>query len=165
MISKEIKGTASGIVEAPLIEVSDLLLDVRAGKVSGRELPVVLDGVAASVEIQGGPRKFTVLAGAGPAATRLCFIELDRANHSVSIYGGWWFRGEYTVGPHSKGCLLTYYLYNSATGVSGAIAGLLHRRELKTAAPALKHMLQKLGKRLGCAAYVTEPLMKSEERG
>jgi hypothetical protein len=115
-----------------------------------------MDGLAASVEIQGGPRKFTVLAGDNSAATRLCFIEIDQVNHSISIYGGWWFRGEYTIKHHSKGSLLTYSLCNAATGVSGSIAGLLHRRELKTAKPTLEQMLQRLGNRLGCAAYVTE---------
>ena len=156
MISKQIKGTASGVVESSLAEVSALLLGVHSGKVSGQELPLVMDGVAASVEIQGGPRKFTVLAGDNSAATRLCFIEVDQANHSISIYGGWWFRGEFTIKPHSKGSLLTYNLSNAATGISGAIAGILHRRELKSAKPTIEGMLQRLGKRLGCAAYVTE---------
>jgi hypothetical protein len=156
MLSQQMKGTASGILESPLAEVSALLLGVRAGKVSGQELPLVMDGIAASVEIKGGPRNFTVLGGDNSAATRLCFIEVDQANHSISIYGGWWFRGEYTIKPHAKGSLLTYTLYNAATGVSGAIAGLLHRRELKAAKPTLERMLQRLGERLGCAAYITE---------
>lgn len=156
MISKHLKGTACGVVEAPLTEVSAILLGVRPGKVSGQELPLVIDGVDLAVEIQGGPRKFTVLAGEGSAATRLCFIEVDQTNHGVSIYGGWWFRGEYTIKPHRKGSLLTYNLSNAATGMSGAIAGLLHRRELKAARPAITHVLQRLGERLRCAAYITE---------
>lgn len=41
-------------------------------------------GVAASIEIQGGPRKFIVLADDNSAATRLCFIEVDQANYSIS---------------------------------------------------------------------------------
>jgi hypothetical protein len=155
-MSKQIKGTASGIVESSLAEVSALLLSVHSGKVSGQELPLVMDGVAASVEIQGGPKKFTVMGSDNSAEIRLCFIEVDQANHSISIYGGWWFRGEYTIKPDSKGSLLTYNLSNAATGVSGAIAGLLHRRELKAAKPTLEQMLQRLGERLGCAAYVTE---------
>jgi hypothetical protein len=153
MISKQIKGTASGVVKSSFAEVSALLLGVHPGKVSGQELPLVIAGVAASVEIQGGPRKFTVLAGDNSAATRLCFIEVDQANCSISIYGGWWFKGEYTIRPHSEGSLLTYSL--AATGVSGSIAGLLHRRELMAAKPTLEQMLQRLGERLGCAAYVT----------
>jgi hypothetical protein len=156
MVSKQITGTASGVVESSLAEVSALLLAVRSGKVSGQELPFVIAGVAASVEIQGGPRKFTVLTGDNSAPTRLCFIEVDQANHSISIYGAWWFRGECTIRPHSNGSLLTYSLRNAATGVSGAIAGLLHRRELMAAEPTLEQMLQRLGERLGCAAYVTQ---------
>lgn len=154
MISKQIKGRASGVVESSVAKVSALLLDVHSGKVSGQGLPLVIDGISASVEIQGGPRKFTVLDNS--TAIRLCFIEIDQANHSISIYGGWWFRGEYTIKPHSKGSLLTYNLYNASTGVSGAFAGLLHRRELKAARPALEKMLQRLGERLSCAAYITE---------
>jgi hypothetical protein len=153
MISKQIKGTASGVVESSVAEVSALLLGVHPRKVSGQELPLVIAGVAASVEIQGGPRKFIVLAGDNSAATRLCFIEVDQANYSISIYGGWWFRGEYTIRPHPEGSLLTYSLSNAATGVSGSIAGLLHRRELMAAKPTLEQMLQRLGERLGCAAY------------
>lgn len=155
-MSKQIKGTASGIVESSLAEVSALLLSVQSGKVSGQALPLVIDGIAASVEIQGGPKKFTVMGRDDYAEIRLCFIEVDQANHSISISGGWWFRGEYTIKPDSKGSLLTYNLSNAATGVSGAIAGLLHRRELKAARPMLEQMLQRLGARLGCAAYVTE---------
>ena len=147
---------ASGVVESSLAEVSALLLGVHSGKVSGQELPLVMEGVAASIEIQGGPREFVVLADDNSSATRLCFIEVDRANHSIAIYGGWWFRGEYTIKPHSKGSLLTFNLYNAATGVSGAIAGLLHGRELRAAKLTLEQMLQRLGERLGCAAYVTE---------
>lgn len=153
MTSKQIKGTSSGVVESPVAEASALLLDVHSGKVSGQELPLVIGGISASVEIQGGPSKFTVLAGDDSNAIRLCFIELDQANHSISICGGWWFRGEYKISPHSKGSLLTYNLYNAATGLSGAIAGLLHRRELMAAKPSLDQMLQRLGERLGCAAY------------
>jgi hypothetical protein len=87
---------------------------------------------------------------------------VDRANHRISIYGGWWFMGEYTIMPHPKGSLLTYHLSNAATGVSGAIAGLLHRRELKAVGPALEQMLHRLGERLGCAAYVTDEVAAAE---
>lgn len=155
-MSKQIKGTASGIVESSPAEVSALLLSMHSGRVSGQEVPLVIEGVAASVEIHGGPNKFTVTGTDNSAEVRLCFIEVDPANHSISISGGWWFRGEYTIKPDSKGSLLTYNLCNAATGVSGAIAGLLHRRELKAARPMLEQMLQRLGERLGCAAYVTE---------
>ena len=153
---RQLKATSYGVVEAPLGDVSALLLDVRPGRVSGLEMPLVLSGASASVDIQGGPQKFTVLVGDNSAAVRLCFIEVDRENHGISLYGGWWFRGEYTISPHSKGSLLTYRLYNEATGVSGAIAGLFHRRELMTAKPMLEQMLRKLAGRLGCAAYATE---------
>lgn len=153
---QQTKGTASGIVEAPFTEVSALLMDVHCGRFSGHELPLVIDGVAAGVEIQGGPQKFTVFAGESSAATRLCFVEVDKQNHSVSIYGGWWFRGEYTIEAHPKGSLLTYRLSNAATGVSGAIAGLVHRRELKGARAVLEHMLRKVGERLRCAVSVAE---------
>ncbi len=154
MTSKQIKATAAGVVESSLAEVSALLLAVHSGKVSGQELPLVIDGASASVEIQGGPRKFAVLDNS--TAARLCFIEIDQANGSISIYGGWWFRGEYTIKPHAKGSLLTYTLSNAATGVSGALAGFLHRRALKAAKPTLEWMLQRLGDRLDCAAYVTQ---------
>ncbi len=156
MISKQVTATASGVVESSLAEVSALLLDVRSGKLGGQELPFVIVGIAALVEIQGGPIKFTVLTGDKAAPTRLCFIEVDQAKHSISIHGAWWFWGEYTIRPHSKGSLLTYSLCNAATGVSGTIAGLLHRRELMAAKPALEQMLLRLGERLGCAAYIDE---------
>ena len=148
--------TATGVVESPCAKVSALLLDVRAGAFNGRELPLVIDGAASAVLIEGGPKKFTVLAGESTAATRLCFIEVDQANHCISTYGGWWFKSEYAIEPHHKGSLLTCRLFNAATGVSGMVAGLLHRRELMSARPALERMLQKLETRLGCVAYLAE---------
>ena len=156
MISSQITGTASGILETPLAKVATLLLDVPAGHVSGQGLPLVIAGFAGSIEIQGGPEKFTVLTGDKSAQIRLCFIDVDRENFSISTYGGWWFRGEYKISNHEKGSLLTYNLSNAATGMSGIIAGFLHRRELSAARPTLEMMLQSLGKRLGCPAYVIE---------
>lgn len=156
MINKKIKSTATGIIESSLIEVSTLLLAINPGKAEKELLPLVLNGIATPVEIQGGPSSFTVFTGESLNPARLCYIRVNPANNSISVYGGWWFLGEYIIEPHQRGSAVTYNLYNTASGLSGIIAGFLHKKELAAAKYTLTAMLQKISQRLGSAAYHIE---------
>jgi hypothetical protein len=75
----------------PSVTLNNYVLSVQSGKLSGQDLPLVINGLEASTP---------------------CSL--------------------------IQGSLLTFNLSNAATGMSGAIAGLFHRRELKTARPMLE---------------------------
>lgn len=105
--------SATGVIEAPLEQVLDLVLTVRPGK-PGRDnafLVSTVPGVGRRVWLSGGPARFGVHYGGDAEGG---FIEVDRDRRMFAFHGGFKFRGEYFFDRHERGTLLTYKVYNVA---------------------------------------------------
>ncbi|MFB4262227.1 hypothetical protein [Nonomuraea sp. GTA35] len=86
----------AGIVEAPASRVWDALAEelLPGGRRSGR---------------------FTVEDAPGHTST------VEVAGHTISIQGGWWYRGEWSVEPHPQGALLVHRVFNVAQWMRWAV--------------------------------------------
>ncbi|MER5620960.1 hypothetical protein [Streptosporangium sp. NPDC002544] len=96
---------AAGVIEAPVGRVERLLLAVRPGPVGADNVWLLAEhgGVVA-----GGPERFTL-------STPIHTMTVEVGEHTIAFQGGWWYRGEYAVEPHSEGALLTHRVRNVAT--------------------------------------------------
>lgn len=86
-MNKTLLAEVSAVVEAPLDRVWDAILP---------------DGPRA-------PGRYTVEDFPGHTST------LEIAEHTFSLQGGWWYRGEWSVAPHEKGTLVVHRVFNVAT--------------------------------------------------
>ena len=109
---------AAGIIEAPYAAVAELLLTVHAGPMDDGNLFLLghhsLTGggtVEAAGDGSGGVERFRLAYPGGTLA-----IEVDRAQGTIAVQGGWWYRGEYTVTPTEDGTggLVALSVYNVA---------------------------------------------------
>lgn len=146
---------ATGVIEAPLERVVDVLLGVREGRVSERNAPLVLAVAGAGpllrrATLSGGPRIFTVHYGPQAGGT----VEVDAGAGYFAFQGGYKFRAEYRFAAHPKGTLLTYGAINVAPGEHQRRLGVRLQfwlgGKLKI---GLRGGLRRMGRALGCRAY------------
>jgi len=109
--------TATGVIEAPVERVSDVLLTATEGPIGGGNAPLLwaVPGAGRTLgnaTLRGGPRNFTLHYGQHPAAK----VEVDPARGFFRFEGGYKFAAEYRFTPHPKGTLLTYKAINVAPG-------------------------------------------------
>jgi hypothetical protein len=149
--------SATGVLEAPLERVVNVLLTVKEGPIGTDNAPLLraLPGPGALLgraTLRGGPEKFTIHYGHDPSGT----VEVDRARGYFSFRGGYKFGADYHFTTHPKGTLLTYRTFN--------VAPEQHRNrpivrfqfwlsaKLKI---GLRGGLRHMGKVLDCRAYPT----------
>ncbi|MEV7012995.1 hypothetical protein [Streptosporangium sp. NPDC051022] len=95
----------AGVVETAPERVERLVLAVSPGPV-GPGNAWLFSSHGGTVE--GGPERF-VLRMPAHAMT------VEVTGSTLATQGGWWYRGEYTVEPHSDGALVTYRVFNVAS--------------------------------------------------
>lgn len=138
--------SASGVVEAPVEEVWEALLNVS---------PFLSPTGWREMALQPDVQPFTIAVGE-PGEGRLN-LEVDKQHHSFAVQGEWWYRGVHSVEPHTRGSLLVYRVYNVAPGASWWLAQLVqgqnHARDLKE---QFRKTLRAVGERLGCDAKLDE---------
>ena len=136
--------SASGILEAPLDKVWEQLLDT---------FPMLSSQERSQLEQEGSPDVLKM--SAGKHGEGRIHLEVDKNRHHVAVQGEWWYRGVYTLTPHTRGCLLVYLVYNVAPGVSWWLAQLFqgpeHARKMNA---QLQALLRTIGNQLGCAGEV-----------
>lgn len=137
----------TGLVEAPVETVTELTLAVRPGPVGLDNAWLLLGiGLPDGTTLTGGPKRFTAT---GTRDT----IEVDPVSRTISLQGGWWYRGEYAFDPARRGTRVTHRVYNIAT--LGRWAVPLANRFFIGFSEAVEHgfdgALQRIGGRLGCA--------------
>lgn len=146
---------ATGVIEAPLERVVDVLLSVEEGPVSYENSPLLLvvPGAGALLNratLRGGPKSFTVHYGSRAGGT----VEVDRGSAYFAFQGGYKFRAEYRFSSHPKGTLLTYSAINVAPVAHQGRAGVRFQfwlgGKLKI---GLRGGLRRMGRALGCRAY------------
>ncbi|MBG0823930.1 hypothetical protein HS048_24740 [Planomonospora sp. ID91781] len=124
----------TGIVEAPPTAVFDDL--------AGALLP-------------GGTRtgRFTVEDLPGHTST------VEVTGHTISVQGGWWYRGEWSVEPHPRGALLVHRVFNVAQRMRWGVP-LANRFFVGFAADTRRGFadnLVQMGHRLGCPVHLMAP--------
>ena len=133
--------SASGLVEAPLDDVWEQLLDT---------FPMLSSQQRSELERAGSPDVLKM--SAGKHGEGRIHLEVDTKRHQVAVQGEWWYRGVYTLTPHPRGCLLVYQVYNVAPGVGWWLAQLFqgpqHARKMDA---QLQALLRTIGNQLGCA--------------
>ncbi|NUP66758.1 MAG: hypothetical protein HOW71_31805 [Nonomuraea sp.] len=132
MSRKKLLAEAAGILEAPVATVWDLLAEelLPDGRRSGRFTVQDFPGHTSTVEVCG---------------------------HTISVQGGWWYRGEWSVEPHSKGALLVHRVFNVAQRARWAVplANRLFIGLAENTRAAFMAKLTQMGRRLGCSARPT----------
>jgi hypothetical protein len=174
---------ATGVIEAPLERVLDVLLAVSEGPIGPHNAPLLCavpgaGRLLARATLRGGPQKFTIHYGWPPGRDGDHpdrdgdhpdrdgerpdhdgqqpggTAEVDRSRGSFSFRGGYKFGAEYYFTPHPKGTLLTYRAFN--------VAPEQHRDRATVRAQfwlggklkiGLRGALRRIGKVLGCRTY------------
>ncbi len=146
---------ATGVIEAPLEKVVDVLLPVKEGPINKQNAPLLL-GVAGAgrmlsrATLHGGPNSYSVHYGPHPGGT----VEVDATSGYFAFQGGYKFRAEYRFTAHPKGTLLTYEAINVAPAERQDSAGVRFQfwlgGKLKV---GLRGGLRRMGRALGCRAY------------
>jgi hypothetical protein len=93
-----------------------------------------------------------LVAPAAPGVT----VAVDHAAGTLSVQGGWWYRGETSVRQHPRGTLVTYRILDIAPQGRWA-TWLVSRRPLRDAPGLFATGLAATGRRLGVPAYVIDP--------
>ncbi|MBG0817248.1 hypothetical protein [Planomonospora sp. ID82291] len=128
MSGKKLITEVAGIVEAPPAAVFDDL--------AGALLPD-----------RGRTGRFTVEDLPGHTSTA------EVTGHTVSLQGGWWYRGEWSVEPHPEGTLLVHRVFNVAQWMRWGVP-LANRFFIGFAGRTRQGFAESLvrtGHRLGCA--------------
>ncbi|MBG0827030.1 hypothetical protein HS041_04535 [Planomonospora sp. ID67723] len=99
--------------------------------------------------MRGGPGRFT-LRLPGHSMT------VDVTGRTFAVQGGWWYRGEYTVGPHPEGTLLTHRVYNAASRGRWAVplANRFFAGFGESTRDGFAAGLERIGRELGCATHL-----------
>jgi hypothetical protein len=90
-----------------------------------------------------------------PAAPGIT-VAVDHAAGTLSVQGGWWYRGETSVRPHPRGTLVTYRIFDVAPQGRWA-TWLISRQPLREAPAVFAAGLAATARRVGVPAYVIEP--------
>jgi hypothetical protein len=147
--------TATGVVEASLARVVEVLLVAEEGPIGAGNAPLLQAVPGAGrflgrATLHGGPSEFTVRYGAHPGGT----VEVDRTAGYFAFQGGYKFRAEYRFTPHEKGTLLTYRAVNVAPPEHRRRAAVRFQfwlaGKLKV---GLRGGLRRIGTTLECRAY------------
>lgn len=138
------------VVEAAVAAVAELLVNVKAGKISEDNAFMLYAGDSTALTLTGGPDVFQAGGGANPGGGGMR-IEVDRSRPSFSVQGGWWYRGEHSVEEHPKGALLVYQVFNVAKDFSWMVPMMWkqHKKNMST----VQDTIAKISKRLGVKAY------------
>jgi hypothetical protein len=97
-------------------------------------------------------RPIVLVAPAAPGIT----VVVDQAAGTLSVQGGWWYRGETSVRQHPRGTLVTYRILDVAPQGRWA-TWLVSRRPLRDAPAVFAAGLAATGRHLGVPAYVIDP--------
>lgn len=146
--TKDALYTYPSVIEASTDQLAALILDVSPGKVSETNAFLLEDG--SDIEITGGPEHY--VAHYAKWGGKPITVDVDRANRTFAIQGGWWHRGIYSIEQHPKGTLLTQRVYNVATSARFAVAFIQFGKEADLS-KRFDGELARLGRRLGCKAY------------
>ncbi|GAA3444419.1 hypothetical protein [Planomonospora venezuelensis] len=133
MSGKKLITEVAGIVEAPPAAVFDDLAGALLpdGRRTGRFTVEDLPGHTSAVEVAG---------------------------HTISFQGGWWYRGEWSVEPHSEGALLVHRVFNVAQGTRWGVL-LANRFFIGFAGRTRQGFAESLvrtGRRLRCATRLVQ---------
>lgn len=137
---------ATGLVDARIDRVADLLLTVHAGDVAA-DNAWLFQGLAAHATLSGGPDRYTYQAD-GHSGT----IELDHAQRMIAYQGGWWYRAEYALAPADASTRIVHRVYNAATRSRWAVP-LVNRMFLgfpEKVRARFSETLSRIGAELGC---------------
>lgn len=135
--------TVSGILEAPVDQVWSALSN--GDFVLSSELRAELAHTSRS---ESAPLKISLPVAGGSSTLN---VEIDPPQHLIAIAGQWWYRGVYTVNPHSQGSCLSYSIYNIAPGVSWWLAQAVQGPQTARGMDQqFGQLLDALGKQLGC---------------
>jgi hypothetical protein len=156
----------TGMIEKPYDEVVSYLSTMPTGRITASHLPLLLTGASGSegaMQVKGGPQLFTIYTGDESAAIRIAYMDIDAANGHFTVFGGWWYRNDYELSPHAKGCLVRYSIGNAASPLSSWLVPLLkdyrgYKNEKRTGRMmrAFDEWVAVLGVRLQCKAYRLE---------
>lgn len=136
----------TGVVDARIDRVADLVLTVRTGEVGARNA-WLFQGLAEQAELSGGPDRYTYQAD-GHSGT----IEVDHAGRAIAYQGGWWYRGEYALSPTDASTRIVHRVHNVATRARWAVP-LANRMFIGFPAQVrarFAETLQRLGTELAC---------------
>jgi len=129
---------ATGLIEAPVETV----------------WPIVIDGNGLTQIVQQTPPQNGLIVTENEHLGR---IEIDMNKHTILTQGHWWYRGVHRLEAHPRGCVIHYEVYNIAPGMTWWAAQLVqgqqHAREM---GHRMAHMLEAIGKRLGCRTSVMQ---------
>ncbi|MGK5679315.1 hypothetical protein [Actinoplanes sp. URMC 104] len=131
------------VVEAPPDEVAGLLLDVRPG---GRS-PIAARGTVEETDI--GDEFVVVLDGSRLAVT------VDRAARTVTQQGEWWYRGEHSVEPDQRGCVVIHRILNVAATAGWAVR-FVSRAVVRNAPARFAADVHHLARTLGVTFWLAE---------
>jgi hypothetical protein len=155
-----------GIIEKPYEEVVRYMSVMPTGRIKASQIPLLLTSAAGAdgiLQVKGGPQLFTVYTGEEGVEIRIAYLDIDAANGHFSVFGGWWYRNDYELKPHAKGCEVRYSVANAATPLSRWLVPLLKdyrglRNEKRTGRMmrAFDDWVSLLAVRLQCKAYRTE---------
>lgn len=153
----------TGVIEKPYEEVVQYLATMPTGRITASHLPLLLTGASGSegvLHIKGGPQLFTVYSGSESEAIRVAYMDIDAANGHFTVFGGWWYRNDYELKPHAKGCEVRFSIGNAASPLSSWLVPLLQdyrslKRENKTGRMmrAFDDWVAVIAVRLECKAY------------
>ncbi|GAA3317370.1 hypothetical protein [Nonomuraea dietziae] len=127
MTKKKLLAEVAAVIEAPVAEVWGAMADelLPGGRRSGRFTIEDVPGHTSTVEVAG---------------------------HTISLQGGWWYRGEWSVEPHPKGTLLVHRVFNVARWARWGVP-LANRMFVGFADSTRATFMEKasrMGHRLGC---------------
>lgn len=130
--------TASGIVEAPVETVWQIMLEMN---------PLLTEDDQRTINHSG---KQLFATTTGKHLEGKVTIEVDASQHSIAVQGEWWYRGIHAVEPHARGSLVIYRVYNVAPGLSRWMVPLMQRPFKHQMRDQLRLLIDEIGKQLGC---------------
>lgn len=156
--SRRLLWTVSGVVEAPVDDVADVLLRARAGEVDPDSWLLPHASADHGLVLTGGPVRFGVLPRAMSVPTM--FIEVDPARRTLAVEGRWWFRGVYSLELHPAGTFVVYRVYDIARTARWLVRLLLLQQRLSGTFDSgrvewhLRSLLGRIGQRLACSVRI-----------
>jgi hypothetical protein len=135
--------SASGVVEAPVNDVWQALLEADAALTPADRTAIAHDRSGQFTKTTGQPGQGRI------------HVEVDSARRSIAIQGEWWYRGVHSVESHERGSLLTYRVYNVAPGIGWWAAQFVQgAQHARTMDGQVQVLLRAIGQKLGCDAYL-----------
>lgn len=153
----EARWSVSGIAEAPVADISRLLLDVQPGPVAGDNCLALRSEAdqpkIGPMTLTGGPRAFVASYGYEGRPMTMT-VDIDPGDHSLAVQGQWWYHGEYQVHDDQRGSRIDYRVWNIAGGLAGRAVPLMQRGQTTTMRGALDRLLRLFADRLDCRTYL-----------